>query len=148
MEPGTFKDRLLLEGDPHQLIEGVIVAAYAIEADVAYIFLRWEYRLAARAARSRPSPRPTRRATSASNILGSRLQPGAAPARQRRPLHVRRGDRRCSNALEGKRADPARQAALPADLRPVGQADDGQQRRDALQRAAHRQPTAPTGSAA
>src|SRR3990172_906915 len=40
MEPGTFKDRLLLEGDPHLLIEGVIISSYAIEADVAYIFLR------------------------------------------------------------------------------------------------------------
>src|SRR5262245_38394354 len=30
MEPGTFKDRLLMEGDPHQLIEGMIVSAYAI----------------------------------------------------------------------------------------------------------------------
>src|SRR6185312_12827256 len=47
MEPGTFKDRLLLEGDPHQLIEGMIVAAYAVQADVGYIFLRWAYRLAA-----------------------------------------------------------------------------------------------------
>ncbi len=47
MEPGTFKDRLLLEGDPHQLIEGMILAAYAIQADEAYIFLRWEYRKAA-----------------------------------------------------------------------------------------------------
>ena len=48
MEPGTFKDRLLLEGDPHQLIEGVIISAYAVQAEVAYIFLRGEYRLAAR----------------------------------------------------------------------------------------------------
>ena len=32
MEPGTFKDRLLLEGDPHQLIEGIILSAFAIEA--------------------------------------------------------------------------------------------------------------------
>jgi NADH-quinone oxidoreductase subunit F len=47
MEPGTFKDRLLMEGDPHQLVEGVILSAYAIEADVAYIFLRWVYTLAA-----------------------------------------------------------------------------------------------------
>jgi NADH-quinone oxidoreductase subunit F len=47
MEPGTFKDRLLMEGDPHQLVEGVILSAYAIEADVAYIFLRWAYTLAA-----------------------------------------------------------------------------------------------------
>ena len=47
MEPGTFKDRLLMEGDPHQLIEGMIIAAYAIQADVAYIFLRGEYKLSA-----------------------------------------------------------------------------------------------------
>jgi NADH-quinone oxidoreductase subunit F len=47
MEPGTFKDRLLLEGAPHQLIEGMIISAYAIGADEAYIFLRWEYRKAA-----------------------------------------------------------------------------------------------------
>jgi len=46
MEPGTFKDRLLLEGNPHQLIEGMILAAYAIEADIAYIFLRWAYKKA------------------------------------------------------------------------------------------------------
>src|ERR671925_2005905 len=48
MEPGTFKDRLLLEGDPHQLLEGMITSAYAIQADVAYIFLRAEYTQAAR----------------------------------------------------------------------------------------------------
>ncbi|MEC4748476.1 NADH-quinone oxidoreductase subunit NuoF [Methylomicrobium sp. Wu6] len=48
MEPGTFKDRLLLEKDPHQLIEGMIIASYAIQANIAYIFLRGEYRLAAR----------------------------------------------------------------------------------------------------
>src|SRR5208283_860863 len=32
MEPGSFKDRLLLEGDPHQIVEGTIASAYAIEA--------------------------------------------------------------------------------------------------------------------
>jgi NADH-quinone oxidoreductase subunit F len=47
MEPGTFKDRLLLEGDPHLLIEGMILSAYAIQADKAYIFLRWAYKEAA-----------------------------------------------------------------------------------------------------
>ncbi len=46
MEPGTFKDRYLLEGDPHQLIAGMIIAAYAIGAQKAYIFLRWAYRKA------------------------------------------------------------------------------------------------------
>ncbi|MCA9508777.1 MAG: NADH-quinone oxidoreductase subunit NuoF [Myxococcales bacterium] len=46
MEPGTFKDRWLLEGNPHQLIEGVMIAAHAIGAKVAYIFLRGEYKTA------------------------------------------------------------------------------------------------------
>lgn len=43
MEPGTFKDRYLMEFDPHLLVEGMIIGAYAIGADVAYIFLRGEY---------------------------------------------------------------------------------------------------------
>lgn len=44
MEPGTFKDRYLMEGDPHQLIAGMIIASYAIGAQKAYIFLRWAYK--------------------------------------------------------------------------------------------------------
>jgi NADH-quinone oxidoreductase subunit F len=44
MEPGTFKDRFLMEGNPHQLIEGMIITAFAIGADKAYIFLRWAYK--------------------------------------------------------------------------------------------------------
>lgn len=47
MEPGSFKDRLLLEGDPHQMVESMIVSGYAIQAEVGYIFLRWAYRKAA-----------------------------------------------------------------------------------------------------
>lgn len=48
MEPGANKDRLLMEGDPHQLLEGTMIAAYAIGAREAFIFVRWAYRLAAR----------------------------------------------------------------------------------------------------
>lgn len=44
MEPGTFKDRWLLEGNPHQLIEGMMIGAHAISANVGYIFLRGEYK--------------------------------------------------------------------------------------------------------
>jgi NADH-quinone oxidoreductase subunit F len=46
MEPGTFKDRYLLEGNPHQLIAGMIISAYAIQAERAYIFIRWAYKKA------------------------------------------------------------------------------------------------------
>lgn len=42
-EPGTFKDRTLLEGDPHRLIEGIVIASYAIGARQAFIYLRREF---------------------------------------------------------------------------------------------------------
>src|SRR5213079_136111 len=43
-EPGTFKDRYLMERDPHMLIEGMLIAAYALSAKVNYIYTRGEYR--------------------------------------------------------------------------------------------------------
>lgn len=42
-EPGSFKDRLLIEGDPHQLLEGIIVSSYAIGAHTAFIYCRGEF---------------------------------------------------------------------------------------------------------
>ena len=43
-EPGSFKDRYLMERDPHMLIEGMLIAAYALSSKVAYIYTRGEYR--------------------------------------------------------------------------------------------------------
>ena len=48
-EPGTFKDRQLLERDPHQLVEGIILSSYALDVQHAFIYIRGEY------------PRPARR---------------------------------------------------------------------------------------
>jgi NADP-reducing hydrogenase subunit HndC len=42
-EPGTFKDRLILEGDPHKVIEGMIIMGYAVGATRGYIYIRGEY---------------------------------------------------------------------------------------------------------
>ncbi len=44
-EPGTFNNRILMEEDPHQVIEGTILSAYATGASVVYIYLRYEYPL-------------------------------------------------------------------------------------------------------
>ncbi|MGH9051211.1 MAG: NADH-quinone oxidoreductase subunit NuoF [Acidimicrobiia bacterium] len=44
-EPSTFKDHMLIERDPHQLIEGTVIAAYAIECHVAFIYVRGEFAL-------------------------------------------------------------------------------------------------------
>lgn len=45
-EPGTFKDRLILEGDPHSIVEAMAIAGYAVGADEGYIYIRGEYLLA------------------------------------------------------------------------------------------------------
>ena len=45
-EPGTFKDRVLLEGDPHSIVEAMAIAGYAVGADEGFIYVRGEYLLA------------------------------------------------------------------------------------------------------
>ena len=111
MEPGTFKDRLLLEGNPHQLIEGIIISGYAIQADVAYVFLRWAYKLAARRM-ERAIAEVYRHGYLGKNILGSAYSLEIH-------LHVSAGRYICGeetallNALEGKRANPRAKPPYP-----------------------------------
>lgn len=45
-DPGAFMDRSVMEGDPHKLLEGMAIAAFAIGADEGYIYVRAEYPLA------------------------------------------------------------------------------------------------------
>jgi NADH-quinone oxidoreductase subunit F len=47
-EPGTFKDREIIEYDPHQLLEGIVISAYAIQCHKAFIYIRGEFVLGAR----------------------------------------------------------------------------------------------------
>jgi NADH-quinone oxidoreductase subunit F len=111
MEPGTFKDRLLLEGAPHQLIEGMIISAYAIEADVAYIFLRWAYKHAARVL-TQAIEEAYLAGYLGRNILGSGYN-------LEMYLHISAGRYMCGeetgllNALEGKRATPRAKPPFP-----------------------------------
>jgi NADH-quinone oxidoreductase subunit F len=111
MEPGTFKDRLLMEGDPHQLLEGMIVAAYAIQAEVAYIFLRGEYVLAAERL-NRAIAEARRAGYLGKNILGSGFN-------LELHLHTSTGRYICGeesallNSLEGKRATPRARPPFP-----------------------------------
>src|SRR5947209_3338699 len=48
-EPCTFNNRILMEDDPHQVLEGIILASYATRASVAYVYVRYEYGRAYRA---------------------------------------------------------------------------------------------------
>jgi len=111
MEPGTFKDRLLLEDDPHQLIEGIIASAYAIEAEQAFIFIRWAYKLAIK--------RLTHAVAEAyaSNYLGKNILGSGYTLDLR--IHGSAGRYICGeetallNALEGKRATPRAKPPFP-----------------------------------
>ena len=60
-EPGTFKDREIMESNPFQFLEGVAMCAYAVEAKVAYVYLRGEFWQVA-ANWTRKSPKWKRRA--------------------------------------------------------------------------------------
>jgi len=112
MEPGSFKDRLLLEGNPHQLIEGILIGAYAIQARFSYIFLRWAYHQAAKAI-----TQCIREAYEAGylgeHIAGSDFQLDLS-------LHTSVGRYICGeetallNDLEGKRANPRSKPPYPS----------------------------------
>ncbi len=51
-EPGTFKDRLIMEGDPHKVLEGMALCGYAIGASAGYVYIRGEYKLSIERLRS------------------------------------------------------------------------------------------------
>ncbi|HEY0601981.1 MAG TPA: NuoF family protein [Herpetosiphonaceae bacterium] len=71
-DPGAFMDRTMIEGDPHRLLEGILIAAWAIGASTGYIYVRAEYPLAVKTLRT-----AIRQAAAAGitgkNILGSGL---------------------------------------------------------------------------
>jgi NADH-quinone oxidoreductase subunit F len=111
-EPGTFKDRQLLERDPHQLVEGVILTSFAVGVNHAFIYIRGEY------------PKPARRLQHAvdeayakgylgSNILGSGFDLDIT-------VHLGAGAYICGeesallNSLEGRRGEPRLKPPFPA----------------------------------
>ena len=111
MEPGTFKDRVLLEGDPHLLIEGMLISAYAIQASVAYIFLRWAYKTSAQVI-EKAITEAYNAGYLGKNILGTDYHLDLY-------LHTSVGRYMCGeetgllNALEGKRANPRAKPPFP-----------------------------------
>ena len=111
MEPGTFKDRLLLEGDPHQIIEGIITSAYAIEAQQAFIFIRWAYKQAVKRLDKAISEAYAKKYLG-KNIFGSGYNLDLR-------IHGSAGRYICGeetallNALEGRRATPRAKPPFP-----------------------------------
>ena len=111
MEPGTFKDRLLMEELPHLLIESMILAAWAIQATRGFIFLRGEYVLSTeRLNRALAEARAT--GYLGRNILGTGWEFDLF-------LHTGAGRYICGeetaliNSLEGRRANPRSKPPFP-----------------------------------
>jgi NADH:ubiquinone oxidoreductase subunit F (NADH-binding)/NADH:ubiquinone oxidoreductase subunit E len=103
-EPGTFKDRFCFESDPHRVLEGLLIAAWAVDAVAVYIYLRDEY-AASRA------------------ILLRELEQVRADAPYDLPeIHLRRGagayicgeETSLLESLEGKRGEPRLRPPFPA----------------------------------
>jgi NADH-quinone oxidoreductase subunit F len=111
MEPGTFKDRFLLESNTNLVIEGAIISSYAVEADAAYIFLRWAYNTAAERI-EKAIAQAYEKNYLGKNILGSGYSLQIY-------LHVSSGRYMCGeedgllDALEGKRAVPRSKPPFP-----------------------------------
>ena len=112
MEPGTFKDRYLMEGNPHQLIEGMLITAYAIQAEKAYIFLRWAYKKSEAVLRNALAE-AYEAGYLGKNILGSGFNLDIY-------IHTSAGRYICGeetaliNSLEGKRGIPRAKPPFPA----------------------------------
>ncbi len=111
-EPGTFKDREIMRWTPHQLVEGTAIAAHAIYAETAYIYIRGEY--TEPIARMREAVREAY----ADGILGA----NAMGSGKRVDVHIHKGagayicgeETALMNSLEGRRGNPRIKPPFPA----------------------------------
>jgi NADH-quinone oxidoreductase subunit F len=111
-EPGTFKDRLIIEKDPHQLIEGIIISAYALDCHHAFIYIRGEYTYGAKVL-NQAIAESYAKGYLGNNILGSAFYLDLA-------IHRGAGAYICGEetslleSLEGRRGHPRLKPPFPA----------------------------------
>jgi NADH-quinone oxidoreductase subunit F len=114
-EPGTFKDHLLMERNPHLLIEGCAIACYAIGAKIAYIYIRGEF-FHVQHVLERAIDEAYAAGFLGRNVLGLRLRRLHAPRRRR----LRGGGGDGAARIAGRQARPtAQQAAVSGCRRPL-----------------------------
>ena len=143
-EPGTFKDHVLMERNPHLLFEGCLIGCWAIGAKVAYIYIRGEFFHVQKVMEAELA-KAYAQGYAGKNIMGTGCDcdivihrgAGAYEAGEETAL---------IESLEGKRAQPRIKPPFPAVSGLYNKPDRGQQRRDALQPAADPDATAPNGS--
>jgi len=111
-EPGTFKDRILMEGDPFAILEGMTIAAFAVGAKKGYIYIRGEYPFAAKQLEK------AIRTACAQNLLGKNISGREFSF----DIEIRRGagayicgeETALFNSIEGYRGEPRNKPPFPA----------------------------------
>ncbi len=111
-DPGAFMDRAIIEGDPHRLVEGLAVAAYAIGANKAYVYIRAEYPLAIERLRL-AIHQATRGGLLGRNILGSGFDLDIA-IKMGAGAFVCGEETALIHSVEGKRGMPRPRPPFPA----------------------------------
>ncbi|HEV8607773.1 MAG TPA: NADH-quinone oxidoreductase subunit NuoF [Tepidisphaeraceae bacterium] len=112
-EPGTFKDRYLLDYDPHQMLEGIAIAAIATQCDVAYVFIRGEFHREAKILQRAIEEACQKKVFGKQGIFGSNIKVECY-------MHRGAGAYICGEetglleALEGKRGWPRNKPPFPA----------------------------------
>ncbi len=101
-DSGTFADRMLMEGDPFALIEGMAIAAHAVGADMGYIYIRSEY------------PHAIAKLKSALTIANARIAPFRCEVRVGAGAYVCGEETSLLDSLEGKRGEVRAKPPLPA----------------------------------
>ena len=101
-DSGTFADRMLMEGDPFALIEGMAIAAEAVGARQGYIYIRSEY------------PDAIRKLNAAIELSGDRIAPFACEVRVGAGAYVCGEEASLLNSLEGRRGEVRAKPPLPA----------------------------------
>lgn len=95
-EPGTFKDRYFLESDPHKVLEGALIAAWAVEAEQIYIYLRDEY----------PAAHEILHTEIAALETAGLVQPGQITLRRGAGAYICGEESAMIESIEGKRGLP------------------------------------------
>jgi len=118
-EPGTFKDRVVLEGDPFSLIEAMTIAAYATGCERGYIYLRGEYPLALRRLEVAIA-QARERGFLGSGILGRRLS-FEIELRKGAGAYICGEETAVFGSIEGYRGEPRNKPPFPVDRGLFGQ---------------------------
>lgn len=112
-EPGTFKDREIMESNPHQLIEGIVLCAYAVGAETAYVYGRGEFRTLFKGGLQKAVDEAYAKGFLGKNILGSNFSLDLH-------LHLGAGAYICGeetallDSLEGEMGQPRSRPPFPA----------------------------------